>query len=388
MSRPRGHLRILFSSRVLLNLEAADAVYRQSLAQARAQGAAGEGARQAAVAAYNDFVTCRGAYADGPYDPAVQGRRFAKGPLYDFALGLSRLNQEAGEDLVEIGLSAKDEAESGITIFRNLDVTALGDHLGYRLLTCGNPVIQSFHDSFGTDLFLSRNPQDVQHARDNGVASALIHFPEGWEYDHSERSGPLKIMVDGDGVAWGDQAEQRFRQSVAQADDFKTGLGRYAALEERDFNSPMEKGPFTQVLEKISRLNERFDREEAPFQISLLTARGGKASTRALTTLKNHDIALNGFAEFKAGATKADGLRAHDPDVYFDDQAGHLSEGRLCPAGLVFYVSDSPLHPQKTTVPRALPVPLTPWQRPHQNRGQRSTLAGDISAETMVSKTL
>lgn len=366
MSRQRGYLRILFSSRVLLDLESADAVYRQTYEQVLARNADSRIARAEAVAAYGDFVSCRGNFADAPYDPEVQGRRFAKGPLYDFALALSRLNHESGEDMVEIGLSAKDEAESGITIFRNLDVTELGDHLGYRLLTCGNPVIQSFHDSFGTDLFLSRNPQDVQHARDHGVASALIHFPDGWEYDHSERRGPLKIMVDGDGVAWGDRAEQRFRESLAQAEDFKEGLGRYAALEARDFNTPIERGPFTQVLEKISRLNERFDRDEAPFQISLLTARGGKASTRALTTLKDHDIALNGFAEFKAGATKADGLRAHDPDVYFDDQAGHLSEGRLCPAGLVFYVSDSPLHPQTAgaaTATRALPVPLTPWQR-------------------------
>ncbi|QQG35985.1 MAG: 5'-nucleotidase [Micavibrio aeruginosavorus] len=377
MSRQRGYLRILFSSRVLLNLEAADAVYRQAYEQALTRGSETRSARGEAVAAYSDFVACRGAYADGPYDPDVQGRRFAKGPLYDFALALSRLNRESGEDLVEIGLSAKDEAESGITIFRNLDVTELGDHLGYRLLTCGNPVIQSFHDSFGTDLFLSRNSQDVQHARDHGVASALIHFPDGWEYDHSERSGPLKIMVDGDGVAWGDKAEQRFRESVAQAGDFKEGLGRYAALEARDFNTPIERGPFTSVLEKISRLNERFDRDEAPFQISLLTARGGKASTRALTTLKDHDIALNGFAEFKAGATKADGLRAHDPDVYFDDQAGHLSEGRICPAGLVFYVSDSPLHPQAAVsagagASRALPVPLMPWQR----TGGRGMAAG------------
>lgn len=345
MPRQMGHLRILFSARVLLNLEEADKVYRETLQHALLDDAVFEQARLQAVQRYNDFVACRGDFADDDYDPQVRGRRFEKGPLFDFAKALAELNRLSDEPLVEIGLSAKDEAESGITIFRNLDMTELGDVLGYRLLTCGNQITPAFHRSFGTDLFLSRNPQDVQCARDTGIASALINFPEAWEYDHSAHKGPLKIMVDGDCVAWGDTAERRYRESLSQADNPRAGLDRYVALEDQEFDQPLEAGPFTNVLEKISRLNDRFPREQAPFLISLLTARGGKASTRALTTLVDHDIALNGFAEFKGGATKADGLRAHDPDVYFDDQATHLSEGRLCPAGLVFYVQDSPLHP-------------------------------------------
>ena len=347
MPRQMGHLRILFSARVLLNLEEADRVYTETLHQGLATGIEHALARQAAVARYNDFVACRGEFSDTPFDPEVRGRRFGKGPLFDFARALAQLNALSDEPLVEIGLSAKDEAESGVTIFRNLDMTELGDFLDYRLLTCGNQITPQFHQSFGTDLFLSRNPQDVQCARDTGIASALINFPDNWEYDHSAHKGPLKIMVDGDGVAWGEKSEQRFREAVAQAESLQEGLERYIALEDQEFDQPIESGPFTHVLEKISRLNDRFPREQAPFLISLLTARGGKASTRALTTLLNHDIALNGFAEFKGGATKADGLRAHDPDVYFDDQQTHLSEGRLCPAGLVFYVQDSPLHSQK-----------------------------------------
>lgn len=343
MPRQMGHLRILFSARVLLNLEAADHVYNEAFKITQEEGGDHTAAKRAAVARYNDFVACRGEFAGDDFDPDVRGRRFAKGPLFDFACALAQLNQLSDEPLVEIGLSAKDEAESGITIFRNLDLTALGDHLDYRLLTCGHHVTPEFHQSFGTDLFLSRNPRDVQCARDTGIASALINFPDDWEYDHSAHKGPLKIMVDGDGVAWGEKSEQRFRESVAQSGSLHEGLSRYVALEEQEFDKPIGPGPFTGVLEKISRLNDRFPREKAPFLISLLTARGGRASTRALTTLVDHDIALNGFAEFKGGATKEDGLRAHDPDVYFDDQQTHLSEGRLCPAGLVFYVSDSPL---------------------------------------------
>lgn len=347
MPRQRGHLRVLFSTRVLLDLEAADHIYSETRAAACDAGDDQATARRAAVARYNDFVVCRGEFAGDEFDPDVRGRRFGKGPLYDFALALSHLNTLSDEPLVEIGLSAKDEAESGITIFRNLDVTALGDCLDYRLLTCGNSVTPQFHQSFGTDLFLSRNALDVQCARDSGIASALINFPQDWEYDHSTHKGPLKIMVDGDGVAWGEKSEQRFRETVAQAGSLQEGLSRYIALEDQEFDQPLEQGPFTGVLEKISRLNDRFPREDAPFLISLLTARGGKASTRALTTLMDHDITLNGFAEFKGGATKADGLRAHDPDLYFDDQQTHLSEGRICPAGLVFYVSDSPLQKGK-----------------------------------------
>lgn len=349
MPRQMGQLRILFSARVLLNLEDADRVYSETLARVLQDTGDDAQARAQAAERYGEYVACRGEFSDGAYDPDVCGRRFDKGPLFDLAVALSCLNQMLEEPLVEIGLSAKDEADTGITIFRNLDLTPLGDMLDYRLLTCGHDVTKEFHHSFGTDLFLSRNPRDVQYARDMGIASALMNFPDNWEYDHSVRQGPLKIMVDGDGVAWGDTAEQRFRQSVSQSEDMRQGLSRYIAMENEEFDKPIEPGPFTGVLEKISKLNDRFPRDAAPFHISLLTARGGKASTRALTTLMSHDIALNGFAEFKGGATKADGLRAHDPDLYFDDQATHLSEGRLCPAGLVFYVSDSPLKAQQTT---------------------------------------
>ncbi|MFN3826960.1 MAG: 5'-nucleotidase [Micavibrio sp.] len=353
MPRPRGHLRVLFSSRVLLNLEQADRVYQESYQAALAKGEEPSAARLIAVARYNDYVTCDGEFQGQDYDPAVKGRRFGKGPLYDLAMALHSLNKSSDEPLVEIGLSAKDEARSGIVIFRNLDLMEIGAALNYRLITCGNPITEAFHNSFGTDLFLSRNPQDVQYARDHGIASALMHFPDNWEYDHSTRQGPLKLMVDGDGVAWGDRAEQRFRASVEKAGNMQQGLDEYISLETDDFDQPIESGPFTAVLEKISRLNDMFPRGQTPFEVSLLTARGGRASTRALTTLIEHDIALNGFAEFKGGATKADGLKAHDPDVYFDDQQGHLSEGRLCPAGLVFYVSDSPLHP-KSAKPEAV----------------------------------
>jgi 5'-nucleotidase len=343
MPRQMGHLRILFSARVLLDLEAADQVYGETYKTALAETKDPVRAKAAAVSRYEDYVACRGEFGNDPFDPEVRGRRFGKGPLFDLALALSRLNEGADEPLVEIGLSAKDEAETGITIFRNLDQTVLGDRLDYRLLTCGHDVTKEFHDSFGTDLFLSRNTRDVQYARDRGIASAWMNFPDNWDYDHSERTGPLKIMVDGDGVAWGEESEQRFREQLQEAGNLREGLSRYIAMEDQDFARPMAPGPFTRVLEKISKLNDRFPRDEAPFTISLLTARGGKASTRALTTLFDHDIALNGFAEFRGGAAKADGLRAHDPDLYFDDQETHLSEGRLCPAGLVFYVSDSPL---------------------------------------------
>ncbi|HEY0901258.1 MAG TPA: 5'-nucleotidase, partial [Micavibrio sp.] len=217
MPRPRGHLRILFSARVLLNLEDAHKIYAESWQDAIAAGMDDNSARTRAAARYNDFVCCRGEFSDGPYDPAVQGRRFDKGPLFDFALALAQLNRQSEEPLVEIGLSAKDEALSGITIFRNLDVGALGDMLEYRLLTCGRAITSPFHQSFGTDLFLSRNPDDVQCARDHGIASALINFPDDWEYDHSQHQGPLKIMVDGDGVAWGEKSEQRFRAAMADA---------------------------------------------------------------------------------------------------------------------------------------------------------------------------
>jgi len=155
----------------------------------------------------------------------------------------------------------------------------------------------------------------------------------------------VRIVVDGDAVAFGDSAEVRFREAIDNGKTYMEGLKAYKDAEKRDVNDPVEAGPFTPILAKISQLNSLFPRGEEPFQISLLTARGGPASDRALSTALKYNIKFNGVSGFMGGASKHEFLEQYKPHVFFDDQQTHLEHSaEFCPTGRVPYKTDSPMH--------------------------------------------
>lgn len=316
MPRSMGHIRILLSSRVLLDLEDADKVFKEK-----------------GLGHYNDYMRGRGEYK-AFYDPAVGGRRLAKGPLWDFAMAALALNKGQEKPIIEIGLTCKDEVSSALPIFRNLDVNGLGA-IDYRVATAGQALGPEYHEEFETDLLLTRNEEDAQKAVDLGLAASRIYTsPEG--FDYKRREGPLRIWVDGDAVAFGSSSEVRYRVE---------GLNIYRELEKQEFDKPIEPGPYTRILAKISQLNEQFPRGQRPMLITLLTARGGDSAARVCTIAESHGINFNGGMHFLGGAAKAKVLSAHRPDLFVDDQMAHLTESaKFCPVGQVAYATGEAMH--------------------------------------------
>lgn len=322
MPRPMGHIRILMSSRVLLDLEEADTIFREQGKQA-----------------YTDYLRCNGEYA-ADKDPDLGCRRLGKGPLFDVAVALFKLNALSKDPIVEIGLSCKDEIASARAIFRNLAVTDLGPALEWDTATAGRPVSAEIHKAFKTDLFLTRSASDAQIAIDLGIAAAVINFPPVGTYDYNPE-GPVRIIVDGDAVAFGDSAELGFRNDVDTIPNYNDAVTTYKEREHQDVDKAIEPGPFTAVLAKIAELNDRFEPGNQPFEIGLLTARGGRASGRALTALETYGIKFNYPSGFMGGADKGEWLEAHRPHLFLDDQKTHLDRGmHFCPTGLVPYKKD------------------------------------------------
>lgn len=352
MPRPLGHIRILLSARVLFDLEEADKIFKEK-----------------GVKEYADYMRGRGAY-EKDYVPELAGRKLGKGPLWDFAQALLALNKPGEEPVVELGLLCKDTAETALPIFRNLDVTALKG-IGYRLSTAGGKLKDEDHAAFGTDLLLTRNAEDVQNAVDKGIAAAVINFPPAGSTYSRKPGGPVEICVDGDAVAVGSSSEVIYR---------KKGLEGYRRKEAQIFDKAMEDGPFTKFLAKVSALNAGFSPAEQPFRLKLLTARGNEAGAHMLAASEKLGIEYNGGFYFMSGASKATPLKAHAPDIYFDDQMVHLSESAAyCPTGLVAYPQGSPMHKymrqleqnkQDITAPAAEPKPA-PAAKPASTRSPK-----------------
>lgn len=322
MPRPLGHIRILLSARVLLNLEEADRIFKES-----------------GPAEYADYMRGRGKY-EQDFDAAMGGRKIEKGPLWNVAHAMLELNKQHPDRLaIEIGVICKDTAETALPIFRNLDVQGLGKLEG-RYALAGKAIAIEDHKAFGTDLLLTRNAEDAQFAVDNNIAAATLNFPPSGQPYERNKDGQIRIWVDGDAVTFGSSAELVYRKLATEED----GLQKYKQHEADHFNDPVEPGPFTDLLVKISQLNRLFPPGQEPFELSLLTARGAEAAARVFTIAENLGIEFNGRMVFVSGAEKRHTLEAHKPDFFFDDQQTHLKEGmHFCATGLVPYAKDSPM---------------------------------------------
>lgn len=311
MARPVGHIRILLSSRVLFDLEEADQIFAEK-----------------GPAEYEDYMRARGNY-EKDFNAEYGGRVLKPGALWHLAETITKLN-ELHPGAVELGVVCKDNAVSALPIFRNIDKNGL--HIEMRMVTFGRPLQPEDHLSFGTDLFLSRNAADVQTAIDLGVASAMVNYNSGTAYSHGDKKA-LKLWFDGDAVAFGSSAELLYR---------KEGLENYHKNEFNFFAKEIERGPFTDLLVKLTEFNRQFDKDNAPFELALLTARGHTGCARALTIADKYGIEFNGGMYFMGGASKGTVLQRHLPDLFFDDQQVHLKEASAyCATGHVAYKSES-----------------------------------------------
>jgi 5'-nucleotidase len=314
MARPMGHIRILLGARVLFNLEEADAIFRE------------KGEKE-----YADYMRGRGKYAKD-FVPELGGRYLPKGPMWEFAKTALSLNKPGEEPVVEVGLLCKDTGETAIPIFRNLDVNGLND-IGFRIAIAGNRLEMSDHESFGTDLLLTRNEEDVQLAVDNGIAAAVIQIPPAGTVYNPKPDKALRIYVDGDAVAVGQTSEVVFQGE---------GLDAYRRHESETFDVKIEPGPFTAFLAKASALNARFPAGEQPFKLSLLTARGNEAAAHMPAACEKLGIVFNDRLFFLSGADKSKVLEKELPAFFADDQRAHLDKSKsYVPAGQVAYPTGS-----------------------------------------------
>jgi 5'-nucleotidase len=316
MPRPMGKIHIMMSASVLFDMEEANSIFKE------------KGEKE-----YTDYMLGLGKYAKD-YDPKLGGRALKQGPLWSFAQAALALNKPGQPPVVEIGLMTKDTEDTAVPIFRNLDVGPLRN-IGYRVATAGNKLDMAEHEIFGTDLLLTQNAEDVQQAVNHDIAAAVINPPPpGVHYDRAP-GGPLQLSFDGDAVSVGGSAELVYR---------KGGLAEYRKHESENFDKPMERGPFTSFLAKVTEMNSHYARDEQPIRLSLLTARGSDAGARMIAAAEKLGIDFNGGQHFMDGMAKAPVIKAEKPDLFFDDQMVHLQDSKqYAPTGLVAYKEGSPM---------------------------------------------
>jgi len=240
-----------------------------------------------------------------------QNKTIAKGSAYRLIDNLLKINgyfNEASKQVEVIILSKNNPAMSlritnAIKDYK-LDIERSG-------WTSGTNTAK-YLKAFKVDLFLSANANDVKKALLSGVAAAKI-LPSTSRVRKS-KGDQVRIAFDGDAVLFSKESEEIYQ---------KEGLDAFITHEISNRDNPLKQGPFAKLLMTISKIQSKFQDEDAPIRTALVTARGAPTHERVIKTLDLWGVRID-EAFFLGGSEKYEILDAFGADIFFDDQDAHL----------------------------------------------------------------
>jgi 5'-nucleotidase len=272
----------------------------------------------------------QGVEAYSEYQRTHEDDVLAPGVAFPVVRKLLALNAGTPADTprVEVILLSRNSADTGLRIFNSIQHYGLG--IVRATFTAGEPT-WPYVKPFGTDLFLSANPESVRRALAHGIAAAtILPKPAGeqaremaaasGDADAGRLSTQLRIAFDGDAVIFGDESERISREQGVEA------FGRHERERARE---ALSGGPFKNFLSALHQLQAAFPADErSPIRTALVTARSAPAHERVIRTLREWGVRLD-EALFLGGRHKGPFLEAFGADIFFDDSQHNIDSARL-----------------------------------------------------------
>lgn len=238
------------------------------------------------------------------------------GAAFPFIKRLLNLNRKFSEQApVEVVILSRNDPVAGARItdaipHYDLDITR------YFFLSGTSPY--PYMKAVNACLYLSANKDEVKSAVAEGHAAGYV-LPCTASDD--ELDTQLRIAFDFDGILVDDEAEQQFA---------KGGLDLFRHHEIEHSARPLKEGPLMPLLQKISTI-QKIERDhpqqvndpDKALRVSIVTARNAPAHDRMMTTLKHHGIEVDELF-LTGGIEKKNILDVLRPQIFFDDQLGHL----------------------------------------------------------------
>lgn len=245
-----------------------------------------------------------GVEAYSKYQIENESRILEPGPAYGLVNKLLALNT-VEHQFIEIVLISRNSADTGLRVFNS--IRAHGLNISRAAFTRGaspTPYIKSF----GVDLFLSCEPENVAAVLRDGFAAATV-LPSSTvsSYEH------VKIAFDGDAVLFSDESERIFK---------RYGLEEFTRLEIENAMTPLSDGPFKRVITKLFEIQSSYKDDDCPIRTALVTARAAPTSERVIRTLRSWNIRIDEVF-FLGGTDKGAILKSFGADIFFDDQIKH-----------------------------------------------------------------
>ena len=240
------------------------------------------------------------------------------GSAFPFVQRLLQLNEKFPEHRpVEVIILSRNDPKAGLRIMEAMPEHGL-DITRSFFLSGDDPF--KYLSSVGGALYLSANKEEVKRASAKG-------HPAGWVLPtdviplSDELDTQLRIAFDFDGVLVDDEAERKYKDG---------GLDLFQRHEIEHKARPLKDGPLMPLLKKISRIqqierehSQRVNDPQKAVRVSVVTARNAPAHERMMHTLEHHGLEIDELF-LTGGIDKKNILDVLKPQIFFDDQLGHL----------------------------------------------------------------
>lgn len=251
------------------------------------------------------------------------------GTAFYLVKSLLELNKQASKQIVEVVVMSRNSPETGVRVMNSIKAHGLDIN---RLAFTGGESLYGYIAGYDVDLFLSKDPEDVQKVIDSGSsAAALIYAPPS---EFNSETSRVKIAFDADAVLFSDDSEFRYKTE---------GLDAFQKHEKENEKNAMKEGPFAKLLIKLSKIQEHLPMsiEMSPLRLAIITARSAPSHLRVINTLREWGVYID-EVHFLGGLPKDKILSTFGAHIFFDDQEAHLGPAsKVVPSGKVPYVNGS-----------------------------------------------
>ena len=238
------------------------------------------------------------------------------GAAFPFIRRLLHLNKIFPDQMpVEVVILSRNDPEAGL---RMMDAMPTYDLDITRAFFLSGKVPYPYMAVVNACLYLSTNKAEVKDAIKAGYPAGEV-LPCASFDDTNDTQ--LRIAFDFDGVLVDDEAESKYA-------DGGRPLFHYHEVTNKD--RPLNNGPLMPLMQRISSIQKmeaenpnRVNSREKAVRISIVTARNAPAHERLVNTMKHLGIEVDELF-LTGGIEKKNILDVLKPQIFFDDQLGHL----------------------------------------------------------------
>jgi 5'-nucleotidase len=240
------------------------------------------------------------------------------GAAFPFIKRLLHLNKIFPDQMpVEVVILSRNDPEAGLRMMDamphyELDIT--------RAFFLSGAPPYPYMQAVNACLYLSTNKDEVKEAVAGGFPAGHVLPCAAAANDDGDNQ--LRIAFDFDGVLVDDEAESKYADG---------GLPLFFHYEVENKDRPLKDGPLMPLLKRLSDIQKlqeeqssRVNNPEKAIRISIVTARNAPAHERLINTMKHLGLEADELF-LTGGIEKKNILDIMKPQIFFDDQIGHLT---------------------------------------------------------------